>query len=227
MKTSIRGAAALALIACLGAQAATPGHPALSHLPLCRDVSVVDACRIDVPNGNFAGFEGDDFAHAYEFPSWRPTHTVAEHIVPWRYLDPGNRGGGQVEAGSTLTLLQRGDSVEQRLPLPALPTGAHVTYAVHAHTATWTGDSRVRMDISLRDGSGVITRANAAVVMNKVSDEPRSELLAWINVPDGTNPTDLDIAIGMEDGLGRVPVSDVVVVRAQQDDPVPELAVRW
>lgn len=229
MKNVLIGAAVV-LVAWpwMSVEAATPGHRAIDHLPACRDASAVDACRVDVPNGDFGGPAGDVHSHGDDyFGIRRNPHPVAQHIHPWRYLDPGNRGGGTQDSGPGLELLQMGDSVEQRVPLPAVTSDKPIVYAVHAHTGTWTGNNRVRLDIGLVEGGVVIARADAAVDMGAVRDEPRYELVAKVTVPNGTRPTDLDIAIGSENGYGRVPVADVFVVRAPQDDPVPELKPAW
>ncbi|UPG95621.1 hypothetical protein [Luteibacter aegosomatissinici] len=204
-----------------------PGHAPFGGLPECRHATWKDACLISVPNGDFGGPEGDSHSHGYSFPSFAPPHSVAEHITPWRYIDPGRRGGGQAQAGEQFVLLQSGDGVEQRVTLPSTGSGEPVVYGVHAHVGTWTGSTRVRMDVALRSGDKVVAQANRAVQVAQVTDDPRSELMAWIEAPRGQDMSAMDIRITAEDGLGRTPVADVVIVRATPDDPLPEVTPRW
>ncbi|KAG9611474.1 hypothetical protein KCV01_g2508, partial [Aureobasidium melanogenum] len=206
------------------AKADMPRHPDLGKLAACTSTAPAQPCRVAVANAHFAGPPDDQHTHGYQ-PQyfWRWPHAMAEHIVPWLYLDRCGTGYAQADADAAFVLKCPGDGIVQTLALLPVLDDVRLGYVAHAHVGTWSGHMDVRMDVELVEKGQVIALANATVQMRTPYRAPVSELSAWIDVPEGARPDAMRLSITSLGGWGQSPVDDVFVVRTSPDNYVPEL----
>lgn len=210
------------------AKADMPRHPGFDRLPDCASAASARPCRVAVANGHFDGPPDDDrYTHGYQ-PQyfWRWPHTMAEHIVPWLYLDRCGTGYAQTDADAAFALKCPGDAVVQTLALPPVTNDTRLGYAAHAHVGSWSGHMDVRIDVELIEKGQVIAASNATVQMRAPYRAPVSELSTWVDVPEGGRPESMRLSITSLNGWGQTPVDDVFVVRASPDVYIPELQPR-
>jgi hypothetical protein len=209
--------------------AAIPGHPDVARIGYC-EASARVICRIDVPNGDFSGGPDDTYSHAGFFPAFGTTHRVADHIAPWRYVDGSGFGyADETATAEPFTLRMPGDGVEQTITLPAVDAAPGITlaYTIHAHVGSFTGQSGTRIDATLMEKGEAIASANVRIEQRDTRGAAVSELVAHVTVPEGHHPDALSIRFTSEPGHGRVPLTDVFVVRAPEDAYIAAMRPTW
>ncbi|MEX1828597.1 hypothetical protein [Luteibacter sp. CQ10] len=210
-----------AIVACLAAFApvspasgSIAGHSLLHELPSCAKVDLYRTCRVDLPNGDFSGGDGDGYYHGTSSFAgfFGGVHSVRAHLQPWIYASRGVATYLERPAQDLrLTLWRPSDHVYQWIPLT--PDRPHDSYfVVHAHVASTGGQARVAIQLRLPDGwpeHDVVEEAQTTTV-----DGPGDELVATLRVPAGTRASRIGVAIRA--GAGSVPVivDDVVLVRS-------------
>jgi len=229
-----RLASACALLAALGSTGVAiaqdvPGHPQMAGMGECT-TNPLTICRVAVPNGDFAGGNADAYSHAGFMPALGPSHSIADHIAPWEYVDgSGLNYAAEVATAEPFVLRMPGDGVRQVVRLPAHDDAgdAPISYHVHAHVGSYSGVSTTRMDLALMDGESAVETASLRVEHGDTRGDALSELVTTITVPAGTNVDALSITLTSEPGEGRVPVADVFVVRAPDDAYISAMQPRW
>lgn len=226
----------VAMSAGLGqAKADIPRHPGIDELTSCTLAPAARPCRIAVSNHQFDG-PSDDYRYTHGYQPqyfWQWPHSMAEHIVPWIYLDRCGTGYAMADADADFVLKCPGDAVTQTISLPPVPDGASIGYTAHAHVGSWSGYMDVRMDVELLENGQVIATSNAIVQIRTPYRSPLSELSSWIDVPEGRRPEAMRLSITASNGWGQAPLDDIFVVRAHPDSYVPQLqpqpikASRW
>ena len=87
----------------------------------CDTANWDDFCRIDLPNGDFAGPPGDSYMHKpFEWIGTGRWHSTGEHIEPWAYRSPDDTGWVRRRAGTTFHLEKPGDAITRWVTLPPL-----------------------------------------------------------------------------------------------------------
>lgn len=213
-----------AIVSAAHASAPVPGHAALRGLPDCANVDLYRACRVDVPNGDFGGGDGDRYYHGTSSFAgfFSGVHSIRAHLHPWIYASRGLAAHLERPAQDLrLTLPRPSDHVYQWLPLT--PNRPHDSFfIVHAHVSSTGGLAKAAIQLRLPGGmpeDEVIARAETFSV-----EEPGDELVASLRVPAGTTADRIGIAIRTEAGSVPVVVDDVFLVRAPSGQLPVEMA---
>lgn len=213
----------LVALACLSSMAwsamaaSVPGHPGVDQLPSCTADNLEAVCRIAVPNGDFAGYSGDDYYHG-EFRMWAlnsRTHSITRHIVPWVYDTKGDASFLRGKAKTFLTLPHSGDRVAQWIELPTQVNDTDVMYTLHVHIRGEHAEAGAGAGLFLHDGDA--PSVLKSVVKGMAQPGVRGQhLLGTLVVPAGTMGGRLALVLAVPTGApGNLVVDDVVLVRSK------------
>lgn len=214
-------ASACLLVAGHAAAASVPGHPGIDRLPSCGAENLETTCRIPVPNGDFAGYDGDDFHHGeFRWGSFNPrTHSITRHIVPWVYETQQDPSFLRGKARTRLELPHSGDRVVQWIDLPSAENSTDVMYTLHVHVRGMKAEAGAGMGLFLYNAETSMLKATARRIALPGEGHPNQELIGSLLVPAGSVGNRLALAVGVPKGAaGGLVIDDVVLVRSVPGD---------
>lgn len=210
------------LAAAWSATASTvPGHPGVDRLPACGADNLDAMCRMSLPNGDFSGYDGDDFYHGeFRWGSLNPqTHSITRHIVPWIYEPHGDASFLRNKATTRLTLPHAGDRIVQWVDLPTHTNDTDVMYTLHVHMRGEKGEAGAGVGLFLYEDDSSILKSVTRSTAHPGTGHPNQELIGSLLVPAGTTGGRLGIAVGIpKAGSGYLVIDDVALIRSQPGD---------